>query len=133
MSLLLRSKKDPHKNEVWGKYAVAVSIGKGKFNLPAPTMCYQHSAFELHMVYKSHQRLHVKLKSNRLSARRLVAPSMADPIESINFMALLEKSRQNLHRAPVSNVTAGSVIAVWHLDQDHPKKHNIFRPTFLHI
>jgi hypothetical protein len=81
--------------------------GKGKFNLPAPTVSYQYSAFELHMVYKGHQRLHVKLKRNRLSARRLVAPSMADPIEGINFMALLEKARHNLHRAPVSTVAAG--------------------------
>lgn len=75
----------------------------------------------------------MKLERNRFSARRLVAPSIADPIEGINFMALLKKSRQNLRSASVSNVTAGSVIAVWHLDQYHPKKHNIFRHTFLHI
>jgi hypothetical protein len=72
--------------------------GKGKLNLPTPTMSYQHSTFELHMVYKGHQRLHVKLKRNRLSACWLVTSSVADPIERINFMAIREKSRHNLHR-----------------------------------
>jgi hypothetical protein len=61
------------------------------------------------MTNKCHYCLHVKLKSNRFPVYRLVAPSMADPIEGINFMALLAKSRQNLHRAPVSRVAAGAL------------------------
>jgi hypothetical protein len=71
--------------------------GKVKLNLPTPTMSYQHSTFKLNMVYKCHQSLHVKLERNRLSACWLVASSVADPIKRINFMALREKPRYNLH------------------------------------
>lgn len=39
---------------------------------------------------------HVKLKANQLFTHNLVAASMAEPVESINFMALIKQVWNNL-------------------------------------
>lgn len=66
-------------------------------HLPTPIMGNHNGVLESGMFKESHQSAHMQLKADCTSLHNFIAPPVAQPVQSVNFVALPNQRRKDLY------------------------------------